>query len=186
MVRLKHRYLLVQILYPSPSPDIAKSTTAADPVALYAPTPQRITPSSLVYLIRNQVALLFGDYGSGVLAAGLAVKYFSNATSTVIVRCPRAHYRLAWAALTFTTELPADRKGTAGQPCIFRVVRVSGTIKKVEEEAIRRAQRLISAARDGEDDSVALDAFLPTGSASHFVQGEEDEVVDSFEEGRGV
>lgn len=35
-----------------------------------------------------------------------------------------------------------------GLPCIFRVVRVSGTIKKVEEEAIRRAKQLILAAKD--------------------------------------
>lgn len=35
-----------------------------------------------------------------------------------------------------------------GIPCIFRVVRVSGTIKKVEEEAIRRAKSLILAAKD--------------------------------------
>lgn len=31
---------------------------------------------------------------------------------------------------------------------MFRVVRVSGTIKKIEEEAIRRARRLILAAKD--------------------------------------
>lgn len=35
-----------------------------------------------------------------------------------------------------------------GLPCIFQVVRVSGTIKKVEEEAIRRAKQLILAAKD--------------------------------------
>lgn len=35
-----------------------------------------------------------------------------------------------------------------GLPCVFRVVRVSGTIKKVEEDAIRRAKQLILAAKD--------------------------------------
>jgi len=35
-----------------------------------------------------------------------------------------------------------------GRPCIFRVVRVSGTIRKVEEEAIRRAKLLVLAAKD--------------------------------------
>lgn len=39
-------------------------------------------------------------------------------------------------------------KQGSGLPCIFRVVRVSGTIKKVEEEAIRRAKQLILAAKD--------------------------------------
>lgn len=38
-----------------------------------------------------------------------------------------------------------------GKNCVFRVVRVSGTIRKVEEEAIRRARDLIlQAQRDVE------------------------------------
>ena len=63
------------------------------------------------------------------------VTYFSNATSTFIVRVSRDHYRLVWAALSFTTKLPPGAK-----PCVMRVVRVSGTIRKAEEEAIRRAR----------------------------------------------
>ena len=35
-----------------------------------------------------------------------------------------------------------------GRPCIYRVVRVSGTIRKVEEEAVRRAKLLILAAKE--------------------------------------
>jgi ribonuclease P/MRP protein subunit POP5 len=34
-----------------------------------------------------------------------------------------------------------------GRPCIYRVVRVSGTIRKAEEEAIIRARVMISRAR---------------------------------------
>lgn len=37
-----------------------------------------------------------------------------------------------------------------GRPCIFRVVRVSGTIRKAEEEAIRQAKRLVLAAKEQE------------------------------------
>jgi ribonuclease P/MRP protein subunit POP5 len=35
-----------------------------------------------------------------------------------------------------------------GRPCVFRVVRVSGTVRKVEEEAVRRAKLLVLAAKD--------------------------------------
>ncbi len=73
----------------------------------------------------------------------MVVKYFSPATSTAIIRVARDHYRLVWAALTFTTKLPHP----ANQACVFQVVRVSGTIKKAEEEAIRRAQRSIRQAQ---------------------------------------
>ena len=43
---------------------------------------------------------------------------------------------MVWAALTFTTRLPKP----IDQACVMQVVRVSGTIKKSEEEAIRRAR----------------------------------------------
>lgn len=36
-----------------------------------------------------------------------------------------------------------------GKPCTFRVAHVSGTIRKVEEAAVRRARDLCFAVRDG-------------------------------------
>jgi ribonuclease P/MRP protein subunit POP5 len=160
MVRIKHRYLLVHILYPSPSTKTPNSEVP-ESLLFHAPSAPHITASTLLHLLRTQISLLFGDYGSGVLASGLSIKYFSNATSTAIVRCPRAHYRLAWAALTFVTELPAARKGpAAGEKCVLRVVRVSGTIKKVEEEVVRRARRMISAVQGGNGSGVTLQAVL--------------------------
>lgn len=74
------------------------------------------------------------------------VKYLSNATSTCIIQCSREHYRLVWAALTMMDHVPT--KNGPGKPCIFQVVRVSGTIKQVEHEAVRRARLLILAAKD--------------------------------------
>lgn len=35
-----------------------------------------------------------------------------------------------------------------GRSCVFRVVRVSGTVRKVEEEAVRRAKLLVLAAKE--------------------------------------
>jgi ribonuclease P/MRP protein subunit POP5 len=159
MVRIKHRYLLVQILYPSSFPTTSKPDLP-DQILFHAPTASHITSSTLLHLLRTQISLLFGDYGSGVLAAGLSIKYFSNATSTAIIRCSRAHYRLAWAALTFVTELPAMKKGAPGEQCVLRVARVSGTIKKVEEEAVRRARRIISAVQARDRGAGALAAVF--------------------------
>jgi ribonuclease P/MRP protein subunit POP5 len=164
MVRIKHRYLLAQILYPSPTTTTTTTTSKSivpDSIIFHAPTPSHISASTLLHLLRTQISLLFGDYGSGVLAAGLSVRYFSNATSTAIIRCPRAHYRLVWAALTFLTELPAARNGASGaEKCVLRVVRVSGTIKKVEEEAVRRARRMISAVQERDGSARTLQAVF--------------------------
>jgi len=83
----------------------------------------------------------------------------------------RDHYRLVWAALAFMDRLPTKD----GRRCIYRVVRVSGTIRKVEEEAIRRAKLLILAAKDemaakksgsGGSASDALNALFRSGSDS--------------------
>ncbi|KAI9821859.1 MAG: hypothetical protein M1827_002441 [Pycnora praestabilis] len=162
MVRLKNRYLLVNILYPT------TSTTTTDPfppsnptskslpglVKFHQPTSDKVTPQLLVRIIKTEVGNLFGDYGVGVIAGSLSVKYLSPATSTLIIRVSRAHYRLVWAALTFITTLPLPLPlPTAGgregekRACVFGVVRVSGTIRKAEEEAIRRARASVMRAR---------------------------------------
>jgi ribonuclease P/MRP protein subunit POP5 len=54
-----------------------------------------------------------------------------------------------------------------GKPCIFRVVRVSGTIRKAEEEAIRRAREMISRARRalGEQGDASLNGILGRSDA---------------------
>ena len=118
-----------------------------------------------------------------LFADGRLVKYLSNPTSTFIVRVNREHFRLVWAALTFMDRVP----GHDGKPCIFRVVHVSGTIRKVEEEAIRRARALILAAKDemvGKG-SGALEALFGTPKdpmAAVTASGDE-EMGDSAEEG---
>lgn len=57
---------------------------------------------------------------------------------------------MVWAALTYITHLPKP----LDIPVVIRVVRVSGTIKKAEEEVIRRSQHIIKRARawDGAGD----------------------------------
>ncbi|MCJ1282928.1 hypothetical protein MMC26_002254 [Xylographa opegraphella] len=105
------------------------------------------------------------------------VKYLSPATATFILRCPRAHYQLVWAALTYMTHLPAVKAaggadGAAGEryrkarlggdarPCVIRVVRVSGTVRKAEEEAVRRARGDILRARRGEVGGGGLEGWF--------------------------
>ncbi|KAK3318639.1 Rpp14/Pop5 family-domain-containing protein [Apodospora peruviana] len=152
MVRLKDRYLLVTIIYSDvpagggvvqPNKDGAAGAVS-DLLLFNQPTTNELRPQMLLKGIRSQVASLFGDCGSGAVDRSLQVKYLSPATSTFILRVSRAQYRLVWAALSFMNRLPMRD----GRPCIFRVVRVSGTIRKVEEEAVRRAKLLILAAEE--------------------------------------
>lgn len=68
---------------------------------------------------------------------------------------------MLWTALTFMDHVPVRD----GKPCTFRVVHVSGTIRKVEEAGIRHARNLMFAVKDqaGEKDKAALEAMLGQG-----------------------
>ncbi|KAH6659874.1 Rpp14/Pop5 family-domain-containing protein [Truncatella angustata] len=168
MVRIKERYLLVNILYPTSLSTSSTSTTTStstsgqtpDLIALNQPTTDRCDRGTILREIRAQVASLFGDYGSGAIAS-LQVKYISPATSTFILRVNRAHYRLVWTALTMMDHVPVRD----GKLCTFRVVHVSGTIRKIEEEAIRRARDLMLAVKEeaGAKDNSALAAIMNQG-----------------------
>jgi ribonuclease P/MRP protein subunit POP5 len=61
---------------------------------------------------------------------------------------------MVWAALTYTTRLPKP----ADLPVVMRVVRVSGTIKKAEEEVIWRSQLIIKRARATETKTPMLES----------------------------
>lgn len=95
----------------------------------------------------------------------MAVKYLSPATSTAIIRCPRASYRLVWIALSYISHVPEfaapgsgpGKRSPLTRPCVFRVVKVSGTMRRVEEEAIRRARKEISRAASWVGDGDASD-----------------------------
>ncbi|TIA86221.1 hypothetical protein D6C76_00427 [Aureobasidium pullulans] len=186
MVRLKHRYLLLNILYPDAETPTKPSTDAELPhvISFHRPSSDKLNAQLLARIIRDGVAELFGDYGSGMIAASLVVKYLSPATSTAIVRVSRAHYRLVWAALSFVTRLPKP----IDQNCVIQVVRVSGTIRKAEEEAIRRAKAAIirATARDkgaefildkmlGKDDKTNTRAGASMGIISDDDEDEMDE-----------
>ena len=65
MVRIKERYLLVNILYP---PGAGKAPLPGLPhlVAVHQPTSDELTASALARAIKAQIAELFGDYGAGL------------------------------------------------------------------------------------------------------------------------
>lgn len=77
MVRIKYRYLLVNILYPEQTQGASRSAaTATKPSLPYAvqfrqPSSDQLNAKVLARLIRDGVADLFGDYGSGMVTGSL-------------------------------------------------------------------------------------------------------------------
>lgn len=89
-----------------------------------------------------------------------------------------------WAALSFVTKLPRP----VDQSCVIQVVRVSGTIRKAEEEAIRRAKASIIRAQRKKGDAAGdilgkmmaqEDEDVQMGG---IVDGEDDDDEDEDEE----
>lgn len=238
MVRIKHRYLLIQVLNPvspassttvrSEKPSTATSNISENQTGvpslllpnpppphllhIYAPTPDTFNGATMLRLVRAQLLLLFGEHGAAVGGAGLTIKYWSNATSTCILRCKREVVRMVWAAVTWVggVKMPVGAGEAKGRgkgdsqsgrekerDVVMRVVRVSGTVRKCEEEAIRRARSLCGRVKGI---GIAVEGGVEVGrgggeagfgieeegdqleDASGVLLGTEDEAEDSEEE----
>lgn len=66
-MRIKHRYLLVSILYPELD-NRHRNPKIPDVVHFNQPTTDKVTAHDLWKGIRAEVAHLFGDYGAGAVA----------------------------------------------------------------------------------------------------------------------
>ncbi|GAA6044348.1 hypothetical protein JCM8097_002779 [Rhodosporidiobolus ruineniae] len=139
MVRFKHRYLLVSLVFPAHLDPLTPSSASspAGPPALPV-----LSESAIIGLLRDSLSVNFGDVGAGEVGGTFSIKYLSPSTSTLILRVSREHYRTLWAALTLLRKI-------GGQEVVARVVHVSGTIRKTQHAAIAhdRSQILLSAKR---------------------------------------
>lgn len=146
MVRLKHRYILFDILYPPTSDprtgtqrekfENFSSSPKASLLSLHGTSPSSINLRSIANLIKSAIEDHFGDFGGGTVGLLIIVKYFSNKTSTGIIRCSRNNFHQVMAALALVTKVD-------NFDVVMRCVHVSGTIRKCEQFSIRRNQQLI-------------------------------------------
>jgi len=100
--------------------------------------------------------------------------YLSTATSTAIIRVSRESYRLVWAALSFATKLPEP----LSTPCVIQVLRISGTIRKSEEAAIRYATETLRRAAANSGDAASAVAVLRAGSNHGQLSGTDADAMD--------
>ena len=91
MVRFKNRYLLCELRYADERCDSG------------------YTHKDLYDLIRDSVALNFGDLGAGRLSISLGVKYWNAITGLVVVRIAREDLRTLWAAVSLITQIKSRK-----------------------------------------------------------------------------
>ncbi|GAA5884106.1 hypothetical protein JCM6882_002142 [Rhodosporidiobolus microsporus] len=139
MVRFKHRYLLVHLVFPAQLDTTPFPSSQSDQAVRPSPI---LNESAIINLLRDSLSVNFGDVGAGEVGGTFSIKYLSPSTSTLIIRVSREHYRTLWAALTLLRRI-------GGQEVVARVIHVSGTIRKTQHAAIAhdRSQILLSAKR---------------------------------------
>ena len=113
MVRIKHRYLLVNILYPEnpqePINPFQNYGRLPDVVQFHQPTGDGLTSQSLLRAVREQITVLYGDYGAGVTASGLSgmIRLYTitrppDCSSTSILELPITSVRIQWFLLVIS------------------------------------------------------------------------------------
>ncbi|KAK6462209.1 Rpp14/Pop5 family-domain-containing protein [Scheffersomyces coipomensis] len=141
MVRIKHRYILFEVLYPPSNPNheefVKFSETQEDALlTLHQASPSSINARLIISTIRKSIQEHYGEHGVGAAGLSINMKYWSNKTSTGIIRCDRESFQIVVGAITLINRFESN-------PVIIRCTHISGTIHKCEEYSIRRSKELI-------------------------------------------
>jgi ribonuclease P/MRP protein subunit POP5 len=88
MVRIKHRYLLVDILYPEYSKSFSSSSSTPRHLKFHQPTADTLTPGLFSKLLRDTVSDLFGDYGVGKLGGASSGNLISTSSFSTFLSVP--------------------------------------------------------------------------------------------------
>jgi ribonuclease P/MRP protein subunit POP5 len=148
----------------SASPTTAADDDYEDDDLLSAPAAPELNEAALVSIVRESLAVNFGQVGWAEASGSLQgehmklflgsyisitnnelflfsvkkVKYLSPHTQLAIIRTSRTSHQLVWAALTFIRQIK-------GVDCSVRMVHVGGTIRKTQQAAVKFDRELILA-----------------------------------------
>ena len=155
MVRLKSRYILFEILYPPTDISVEESLSKGDILlSHHRASPAEVSIKAIIQEIRRSLSLNLGDYGSAKCNSLLQLKYFSNKTSTGIIRCHREDCDLVIMALMLMSKI-GDVDGLIVNP-----VKVSGTIKKIEQFAMRRNSKILNIIKCSQSSHLSDNDFI--------------------------
>ena len=133
MVRFKNRYLLAELWWHDGRVD------------------DSLNDAVLLGLLRQSVALNFGDVSAGAALSSIALKYWNPVTGLAIVRCGRDLHREVWASMSLMREIK-------GRSVLVRVLHNGGTLRSSQEAAkahsSRAYERLVGRGAVGEKSAV--------------------------------
>jgi len=112
MVRVKQRYLLVNILYPETSTGDSKTPPL---VTLNQPTTDDLTPGILKRAISSEIKSLFGVYGAGSVSRSL----LSEGLGYDEGRAPRLLLTMCQSSICPTQPRPSSSESIASNSASF-------------------------------------------------------------------
>ena len=115
MVRFKNRYLLTEWRWHDGRVD------------------DSLTDSVILGILRQCVAVNFGDAGSGAAHSSVAVKYWNATTGLGVVRCGRDVHREVWCGMTLLRDVK-------GRSVTVRVLHNGGTLRSSQAAALRHSR----------------------------------------------
>ncbi|XP_058121440.1 ribonuclease P/MRP protein subunit POP5 [Anopheles ziemanni] len=120
MVRVKHRYILVQIKYDNRPKDDAP----------------KVTSKSLSVYLRKQVSKYYGNYGAATVQR-LLVMYFNAKTHLCIIRTRHGPHRFVTSVLPLLTQMDEH-------VFRFRTLYVGATVQQCQKFVVKYQQRYIN------------------------------------------
>ena len=149
MVRFKNRYLLAEFRWHDARVD------------------DSLTENVLVGVLRQGLALNFGDVAAGAALGSLSLKYWNAVTGLAVVRCGRDIHREVWATMTLMREVK-------GRSVVVRVLHNGSTLRSSSALGAREERggvRAISGAgRDARGERAATKGAQAAGRAIEALQ----------------
>ena len=125
-MRFKRRYFCVEIIYQD------DQINASDKIKLH-----KLKHTNLTETVHSSIEKFYGDYGMAVMMPSFSVIYFNSNTNLAIMRTARDLQKKFHNLLTFTRKLDQFE-------ITFRVVHVSGSIKKCKKFLLKYCQDKLS------------------------------------------
>lgn len=111
MVRIKHRYVITQIICHEYDDN----------------TPKTFSSQDILNVVREKLSELYGDVGFGLYGKNITVKYFDSESTLFILRIPREAENQARMAITCMNNI---KKAS----CISRTLEICGSERTCKEK----------------------------------------------------
>lgn len=117
MVRLKHRYLIGQILEDPMSASLNSLSSSSSSSS----TEVEITSRDIQISLMEMIQSLYGDVGTGSFGANTAVKFYDKSCHVYLIRTSREHLHMVQFALTCMNTVKR------GGSVVLRTLEIAGS-----------------------------------------------------------